>query len=122
MVGIEGGHALHRPIAFHVTAYHSEGLAIDIRIAGTRDATAEPLIVSEDATRKPVRAIGARFAGDPTVHARIALAGKARNAVVGIVATGIDAQAASNTQVALVSRIAAVVVVLAGAATGDETT
>jgi hypothetical protein len=69
-----------------------------------------------------VRAIGARFAGNPAILARIALAGKARNAIVGVVATGLATQTAFNAEVALVCRIAAVVVVLASAATDDETT
>lgn len=69
-----------------------------------------------------MRAIRTWLAGNATIDAYVVLAGKARNAIVGVIATRIDAQTAADALVALIGRIAAVRVVLAGAATRDETT
>ena len=67
-------------------------------------------------------AIRPRLAGNAAIDTRIVLTREARDAVVGVVATRIDAQTASNDLVALVGRVAAIGVVFASAASCDKTT
>ena len=67
-----------------------------------------------------MRAISAGLARNATIGAGAVLAGKTGDAVVGIIATLLDAETAVNGLVACIGRVYAVLVVRAGAATGDE--
>jgi hypothetical protein len=119
-VGHEGRHALLRTDSVRVAARNTEHEAIEVIRARAGDAPAESLVGAREEAGESVRAIGARLAGDPAIHTHIVLARKARKAIVGIVTTRIGAQTASNTLVALVGRVAAIGIVVAGAAARDE--
>jgi len=120
-VGHQRWHALLGAVSVYVATGNAEYEAIEVVRARTGDAPAETLIGAREETREAVRAEGARLTGGPAIHACVAFACEARNAVVGVVATGLAAQATSDAEVALICRIAAVIIVLAAAATGDET-
>ena len=96
-------------------------MAIDVGITGTRDATTEPLIVGDDTTRKPVRAIGDGDARYASIGTGVVLAGKTCHAIVGIVAAGSRSKAPTDLEVARVVGVSAVVIVLASAAARHET-
>jgi len=113
-------HALAGTIAVGVSARNAEREAVEVGAARARDAPAEPLIDARKETGEPVGAVGAGFAGHTAVDTSAALAGKARNAVVGVVATGLGAQTPTDAWVALVRGLAAVLVHVAGSAPGDE--
>ena len=68
-----------------------------------------------------MRAVRTGLAGNPTIGAHPVLACKARDAVVGVIATRTGAKAAPDGQIAFVGWIGAIVVVLAPAAARDET-
>jgi hypothetical protein len=78
------------------------------------------LVGSSEPAGEAVRAISAGLARNATIGAGAVLAGKTGNAVVGIIATLLDAETAVNGLVACIGRVCAVLVVRAGAATGDE--
>jgi len=69
-----------------------------------------------------VWAIRPRLARNAAIDTRIVFTSEARDAIVGVVATRIGAEAASNAWLALVGSVAAIGVVFAGAAACDETT
>jgi hypothetical protein len=81
------------------------------------------LIGAREDTAEPVWAIRSRLAGNAAIDARVVLARKTGEAVVGIVTIrlGGQTQTASNALVALVGRIAAIGIVVASAAARDKT-
>jgi len=97
-------------------------LAIDVVVTGTRDATTEPLIVTNDATGEPVWAIRDRDARDASVGAGVVLAGETRHAIIGIVATGGRSKAPADLEVARVVWVAAIAVSRARATWKHEAT
>jgi len=105
-----------------VAAENPKREAVEIVSARVSDASAEPLIGTRVETGEPVRAIRPRLAGNATIDAYVVLAGKARNAVVGVITARLDTQTAFDAEVALVGRIAAVAVVCASTTTRDEAT
>jgi hypothetical protein len=67
-------------------------------------------------------AVRARLARNAAVDTGAVLTSKARDAIVRVATARLDAQATSDAQVARISRVAAILVVVATATTGDETT
>ena len=69
-----------------------------------------------------MRAVGPGPAGNAAVGTCATFASKPGDAIVGIIAAGVDAETAVDAQVACVGRVSAVFVVLTGATACDETT
>ena len=69
-----------------------------------------------------MRTVRTRLARNAAVDTGAVLASKARNTIVGVITARLDAQTTPYVQVARVGRVAAVLVVLAAATTGNETT
>ena len=69
-----------------------------------------------------MRAVDAGHARDTTIRAGAVLASKPGDAVVGIIATGFDTEAAVDRQLAVIGKASAVFVVCASAAGGGEAT
>jgi hypothetical protein len=67
-----------------------------------------------------VRTVGKSFARNPPVDTGVVLTREARNAVVGIIATGLDAETAVNGLVTCIGRISTVLVLRADPATDDD--
>ena len=105
-----------------VAAGNAEHQAVEV--VGTRagDTSAEPLVGASEEAGESMRTVRTRLARNAAVDAGAVLASKARNAIVGVVTARLDAQTTLDAQVARVGRVAAVLVVLAAATTGDETT
>jgi hypothetical protein len=80
------------------------------------------LIVADDATGEPVRAIRNRDAWDTSVDAGVVLTGETRHAIVGIVATGGRSKAPASLEVARIVGVAAIAIGRARATWGHETT
>jgi hypothetical protein len=96
-------------------------LAIDVLVARAGDPTTETLILSDDATRKPVWAIRDGDARYASVGAGVVLARETRHAIVGIVAAAWDrSKAPADLEVADVVGVTTVADVLASPAPDDE--
>ena len=122
LVRRERWHALARSVSIRIAAQDTEGEAIELVGARPRDAPAEPLVRAREETRVAVRAVGARHARHASVHAHAVFAGKAGDAVIGIIASGLFAKTPADAEVALVGGIRAVPLVFASAATDHEAT
>ena len=119
--GHERWHTFAEAVSVRVATGNAEYQAVEV--VGTRagDTSAKPLIGASEEAGESMRTVRTRLARNAAVDAGLVLASKARDAVVGVVAARLDAQTTPDAQVALVGRVAAVLVVLATAATGDET-
>jgi len=105
-----------------VAAENPEREAVEVVATRPADASAEALVRSGEEAGEAVRAIRTCLAGNATIDAYVVLAGKARNAVVGVITARLDTQTAFDAEVALVGRITAVAVVRASTTTRDEAT
>jgi hypothetical protein len=95
-----------------------------VEVVGTRagDTPAKPLIGASEEAGESMRTVRARLARNAAVRTDVVFTSKARDAIVGVATARLDAQATSDAQVARIGRVAAVLVVLATATAGDETT
>ena len=112
LVGHERWHALSQAVCIRIAAESSEGATIEVDGTGACDAAAEALVGCGAETGEAMRAVDAGHARDTTIRAGAVLASKPGDAVVGIIATGFDTEAAVDRQLAVIGKASAVFVTL----------
>jgi len=120
--GRERGHAFSKTVAVHITAWNADREAVEVVSTGTADPPTEALVRAGKETEETVRTIQTGLAGSSAIDTARIFASEARNTVVGVRATRVDPQTAADGLVAEVRGIVAVVILLASAAAGHETT